>query len=183
MFLSILRVLFGFALACLAAGLTKVVYAYGLDALMNGTDETITKALELTALTATHHMLFSAPFALVAAAIGEWMSIRSFLYYVLAGLAISMAGYAAIYNGEIQGQATLGNSYALTAYLTTGLIAGLTYWLFSGRKAGDAPAEPVNFSRPSGKAAPKPVAKTTVATKPSVPTSTKPANGAPGKRA
>jgi hypothetical protein len=181
MFLSILRVLFGFALACLAAGLTKVIFAFGLDNLLNGTDEQMTKALEYTALTATHHMLFSAPFALVVAAVGEWLSIRSWLYYVIAATAISVAGLTAIYAGEAGGPASVGNQYAITAYAVTGMIAGMVYWLFSGRKAGDDPVEPVNFSRPSGR-------PTVAQQKGAVPSAgsksaAKPTTGPSGKRA
>ncbi len=174
MFLSILRVLLGFALACLAAGLTKVIFAFGLDNL----DES---ALERTALIATHLMLFSAPFALVVAAVGEWLSIRSWLYYVLAAMVISLAGIFAIYQGEGAGQASVGNQYAVMAYAVTGMVAGIVYWLFSGRKAGDDPVEPVNFNRPSG----KPTVAQQKGTVPPAGKSTlagKPANGTPGKR-
>lgn len=151
MFLSIMRVLFGFVLACLAAGLTKVVFAFGFDPFINGNDEQVGRMLEYTALTATHHVLFAAPFALVVAAFGEWLSIRSWFYYSLAALVISLAGQSAIYTGEVAGQATIGNQFAVTAYAVTGLVGGLVYWLLAGRKAGDDPVDPVSFQRPSGK--------------------------------
>ena len=90
--------------------------------------------------------MFSAPFALVAAAIGEWQSIRSWVYYALAGLAIAIAGFIAIHFGETGGANSIVNQYAIIAYLCAGLVGGWVYWLFSGRYAGD-PAEAADPAR------------------------------------
>lgn len=144
MFLSILRVLFGFVVACLAAALTKVAFVTDLA---TATDEQLAEAGHLALLVATHHALFGAPFALVAAAIGEWLGIRSLLYYLLAGMAISALGWVALYHGEALGQATIANQYAVAAFVLAGLFAGLVYWLLAGRWAGDAPAAR-DFERP-----------------------------------
>ena len=88
-------------------------------------------------MAATHSAVFSAPFALVAAAIGEWQSIRSWVYYALAGIAISIAGFIALYSGETSGPNSIVNQYATIAYLCSGLVGGWVYWLVSGRMAGD----------------------------------------------
>lgn len=181
MLLSILRVLFGFVLACLAAGLSKVLFAFGIDSVISGSDEQLMKVLEYTALTATHHVLFAAPFALVAAAVAEWLSLRSWIYYVIAGLAISLAGVYAVFQGEPQGAASIGNQYAITAYVVTGLVAGLTYWLFAGRRAGDDPVDPVNFERPSGKPAPARLASPAKGSVPASSTGSK-QSAAPGSK-
>lgn len=140
MIVSIFRVLFGFVLACLAAGIVKLGFALPNEVVTDDVDK-LMSAAELAALTATHSGVFAAPFALVAAAIGEWQSIRSWVYYTLSGIAIAVAGFIALYSGETTGQATIVNSYGLAAYLTAGLVGGLTYWLIAGRLAGE-PLDP-----------------------------------------
>lgn len=152
MFTSILRVLAGFALACLAAALTKVAFVTDLA---TANDEQLAQAGQLALLAATHHALFGAPFALVAAAIGEWLGIRSLFYYLLAGVVISMLGWTALYQGEALGDATVANQFALTAFVLAGLFAGLVYWLCAGRWAGETPAH-ADFERPKT----TPIAKT-----------------------
>jgi hypothetical protein len=137
MILSILRVLVGFVLTCLAAGATQVAFAVGPQAIFpTGEDRRI---LEWILLTATHSAVFAAPFALIAASIGEWQGVRSVFYYAAAGIAIALAGFAAQYQSELPGQASIINTYAFATYATTGLVAGLAYWLTSGRYAGDGP--------------------------------------------
>jgi hypothetical protein len=84
--------------------------------------------------------VFSAPFALIAVALGEWQGIRSWLYYVLAGIGIAGAGFFAQYTGEPDG-ATIVNDYALRAFLVTGVVAGLVYWAVAGRRAGGREAD------------------------------------------
>lgn len=136
MIVSIFRVLFGFVLACLAAGVVQLAFALPTDVLTDDVDK-LMAAGELAALTATHSGVFAAPFALVAAAIGEWQSIRNWFYYTLSGIAIAVAGFIALYSGEATGQATIVNSYALAAYLCAGLVGGLVYWLIAGRLSGE----------------------------------------------
>jgi hypothetical protein len=145
MFLSILRVLFGFLVAALAAGAVQLAFAMPNDVL---TDDIyrLASAAEHAALTATHSGVFAAPFALVAAAIGEWQSIRSWVYYALSGIAIAIAGFIALYSGEATGQPTIVNNYALAAFLSAGLTGGMTYWSLAGRWAGE-PLEPTHRMR------------------------------------
>lgn len=137
MFRSIVRVLAGFVAACLVAGAIQVLFALTPAALIAGSSEQLSRATEWMLLAATHSAVFSAPFALVAAAIGEWRSIRSWTYYALVGLAIAVAGFTAQYQAEVAGQPSVANNYALTAFLTTGFVGGFAYWLTSGRRAGD----------------------------------------------
>lgn len=136
MIMSVLRVLVGFALACIAGALIKLGFSTPNDVLTDDPDK-LSWSLEQVLLAATHSAVFSAPFALVAAAIGEWQSIRSWVYYALAGIAIAIAGYIAIYSGETAGPNSIVNQYATIAYLCSGLVAGWVYWLISGRNAGD----------------------------------------------
>ena len=135
------RVVIGFAAACLAAAYTKLLFA-------------ITPA-ELSALPADQAAdriawiadkgwqfailfgLFALPFAIVALAIAEWRGLRSWTYYALVALGIALVGYVAQWQSETSNVAfTVVANYALTSFLTTGFMAGLFYWLFSGRLAG-----------------------------------------------
>lgn len=146
MIVSVLRVLVGFALACLVAALVQLGFASPSDILT--TDSTrLAWTGEQVLLIATHSGVFSAPFALVAAAIGEWQGIRNWVYYVLAAVAIAIAGFIAVYAGESPGPSSIVNAYALRAYLCAGLAAGLTYYVTAGRSAGEPPTDAT--SRPS----------------------------------
>ena len=87
----------------------------------------------------THSAVFSAPFALIGAVFGEWQRIGSWMYYVLVAIAIAGIGFVAQSWTETLGEATIINSYAVTAFLLTGFVAGFVYWLFSGRFAGHKP--------------------------------------------
>ncbi len=139
MFARMFRVLFGFVLACLAAGLTIVLFVTTPAELISASSEAgpdaLTSSGVLALAAATHSAIFSAPFALIGAAFGEWRRIGSWIYYALAGVVIAGIGFAAQYSSESGGQASIFNNYALTAFLTTGLVSGLVYWLFSGRFA------------------------------------------------
>lgn len=136
MLLSIFRVLFGFVLGCLGAGIVQLAFALPNEVLTDDIDQ-IAAAAELAALTATHTGVFAAPFALVAAAIGEWQSIRTWVFYGLSGIAIAIAGFIALYSGETGGQATIVNSYALATFLSAGVTGGFIYWLVAGRLSGE----------------------------------------------
>ena len=140
MIISVFRVLVGFVLACLVGALVQLAFATPNDVLTDDADR-LSWTGEHMLLIATHSAVFSAPFALVAAAIGEWQSIRSWVYYALSGIAIAIAGFIALYSGETTtGANTIVNNYALATYLCAGLVGGLAYWLVSGNYAGD-PAE------------------------------------------
>ena len=136
----ILRVLIGFALAALAAGLTKVLFAITPAQLSSLPADVLydrlSKVGEWALLAAIHSAIFAAPFALVGAAIGEWRHLRDWSYYALVAMAIAIIGYLAQYSSEAVGHPTVINNYAMTAYLTTGFVSGVVYWLFSGRFAG-----------------------------------------------
>ena len=144
---TLLRLLFGFIVACLVGGAVKVAFALTPLQIVTDDPERLAQMGLLTLFAATHIAVFSAPFALVVAALGEWRGIRSWAYYALAGLGIAIAGFAVQYSSEAPGQSTIVNNYALTAFLTAGLLGGIGYWLFAGRGAGgksvqDASATP-----------------------------------------
>lgn len=132
--------LVAFIWACLAAGFTKALFATTPAELASLPPEIagdrFARVVESGIFAAAQSLLFSAPFALVAAAISEWRRLRNWTYYALVGVAISLIGYLAQYSSELPGQPTIINNYALTAFLTAGFLGGLAYWLVAGRWAG-----------------------------------------------
>lgn len=166
MFRMLIRVLFGFILACLIAALAQVLFVITPDELVTLPAEALTTRTGqvgiLALVAATHFAIFAAPFALVVAAFAEWQAIRGWAFYVLAGLAIALAGFLAQYTSEVQGQATIVNNYALRAFLTTGFVGGLVYWLVAGRGAGGPMATAdVAETRPAEAKEEEPVPATT----------------------
>ncbi|MEM9356124.1 MAG: hypothetical protein AAGB04_07920 [Pseudomonadota bacterium] len=161
---GLLRVIFGFVLSCLAAGAVQVLFAVTPTELADAGWEYWNQGGVWVLESATIFAVFAAPFAAVSALISEWFGIRSFAYHGFVGIAIAIAGFGLITTGEAEGVPTIVNSYAMAAFLTTGLVAGFTYWLFSGRFAyrpdvddddgQDVPRTVTDRSGPSGLASP-----------------------------
>jgi hypothetical protein len=129
----VLRVLGGLALAGLAAGLAITLFIYTPFELLEAGGDKLAEAGLLALAAATHSAVFAAPFALLAAAIGEWRRFGGWLYYLLAGIAIAGLGFLAQCWTLGGGDVSIANAYAGVAFLATGGVAGLVYWLFSGR--------------------------------------------------
>jgi hypothetical protein len=148
--ITLLRVLFGFIIACLVAGVTTVAFVVTPADLANlpaeAQPERLGNAGVLALLASTHSAIFAFPFAVIAIAIAEWARLRAWIYYVIAGLAIALGGFAAEYLNEVAGQPSIFNDYALRTFLVVGVLSGLAYWLVAGRRAGgkrgDAPPPP-----------------------------------------
>ena len=138
--ITLLRVLFGFIIACLVAGVTTVAFVVTPADLVNLPAEAqldrLGNAGVLALLAATHSAIFAFLFAFIAIAIAEWSRVRSWIYYVVAGLVIALAGFAAEYLSEVAGQPSIFNYYALRAFLAVGVLSGLAYWLVAGGRAG-----------------------------------------------
>ena len=152
----ILRVLIGFVFASLAAGAALVLFVYTPVELAADAGDRVQEAGLLTLYAATHSAVFAAPFALIGAAIGEWRGISSWTYYALVGVLIAALGFFAQYWSETgAGPTSILNSYALSAFLVAGLVAGLVYWLLSGQYAGDpVESEPAAETKPPAAPAP-----------------------------
>ena len=152
----ILRMIFGFALACLAAGLTLVLFIFTPPELIGPQNERLSEAGLLSLAAATQIAMFSALLALIGAGFGEWQRIGSWMYYVLVAIVIASIGFLAQSWGEAQGAASIVNNYAATAFLLTGFVAGLVYWLFAGRfaRGGDREPEVILPSTPKPAASP-----------------------------
>ncbi len=132
---AVLRVLIGFAVACVVAGFVQVLFAVTPAELVVAGDDRLGEAATWGLLSATQIAVFAAPFALLAAVISEWQGIRSFAYHAIVAMAISVAGFGLIHATESASEASIVNSYAMAAYLTSGFVGGLVYWLCAGRSA------------------------------------------------
>jgi drug/metabolite transporter (DMT)-like permease len=147
-----LRVIFGCALAYLAVGLTLVSFIYTpLEMASAPTGDRASEAGLLSLAVATHSARYTGWLALIGMGFGEWRRIGSWMYYVLVAIAIAAIGFLAQFWAEAQGEASIVNNYAATAFLLTGFVAGLVYWLFAGRFAGRRDREPeiISPARPA----------------------------------
>jgi hypothetical protein len=149
----VVRILLGFVVACLVAGAVTVAFiitpADIASLPVEARGEQLATAGLLSLKAATHSAIFSFLFALIVIAIAEWYAIRSWIYYALCGVAISVGGFAALHSQEVEGYPTILNDYALRAYLTVGLLGGLAYWLVAGRRAGGRRADAVASKEPA----------------------------------
>jgi MFS family permease len=165
--LTILRVLVGFVVACLAGALTTLLFVHTPEEVVTwltslppedrGQRFSVFGLLWLAA--ATQSAVFSALFAFVAAVVAEWRGVRAWTYYAIVGILIALLGFGAQWLTEPTGQnwSVVNSHYPFVAFLTTGFVAGFVYWMVAGRHAGGVPK-----ALPSPIAdAPKPVAKET----------------------
>lgn len=140
MLLSVIRVLVGFAVACFVAAVTMVLFVLTPSEIASlppdVASDRIGRGLQLAYAVAVQVALFSAPFFIVAAGLGEALRNRNWTYYVVAALVIAGLAFFAQLSTERTGQSTIFNNYALTAFLTSGFVSGLFYWMVSGRRAG-----------------------------------------------
>ena len=92
----VLRVIIGFAVACLAAGLAMVLFVYTpAEMASEPASDRFAEAGMLTLFAATQSAVFAAPFAFIGAGFGEWQKISAWLYYTLVAIAIAGVGFLA----------------------------------------------------------------------------------------
>jgi hypothetical protein len=137
MVVSLFRIVLGFALAALVAAIVQIAFALTPSALLTDRADELAALGILLLRTTTQLARFAVAFAVVVAIIGEWQGVRSLVFYAMSGIAISVVGFIAQYSSESAGQPTIVNNYALAAYLTSGLMGGIVYWLCAGRYAGN----------------------------------------------
>ncbi|HZT49159.1 MAG TPA: hypothetical protein VFA64_14380 [Hyphomicrobiaceae bacterium] len=132
----VLRVIFGFVVACLAAGLTMVLFVYTpLEIATEAGADRVSEIALLALAAATHSAVFAAPFALIGAVFGEWQRIGGWLYYAVVAVAIAAVGFLAQFWPESGAAGSFLSGYAVAAFVVTGLVSGIVYWLFAGRFA------------------------------------------------
>jgi hypothetical protein len=134
MFRSLLRIVSGYAVACLVAGATQAAFVVEPGVFVEGPETAAAGGL-LIAMAATQTAIFSLPFAGIGIPLTEWFRWRGWLTFVLLGGVIALTAYGVALAGEAGG-ATLWNDYALKAFLTAGVSGGLGYWIVAGRYAG-----------------------------------------------
>jgi len=85
---------------------------------------------------------FAAPFALIAAVMGEMKSYRSWSYYTLCGAGLAVLGYLIWQESRAAPTGSSSDDFNLLAYaafVIAGAIGGLVYWYLAGSRAGSAP--------------------------------------------
>jgi hypothetical protein len=156
---SVLRVLLGFVVACLAAGLTMVLFVYTpVELATERAGDRVGEALLLSLAAATQSAIFAAPFAFIAAGFAEWQRIGSWLYYAIIAIVIACIGFLAQFWAETGTQPSIVNGYAVTAFVVTGLASGLAYWFCAGRFAAGTGDDPGQEVIPPPRSAPQPKA-------------------------
>jgi hypothetical protein len=139
MFVRVIRVLIGFALASLAAAVTLVLFVYApaewasLPADLSG--ERLSEAGFFALVVTPHIAVYAALPVLAGVIFAEARKIAGCTFYALAGIGTAAAGFLVFHLSEAPDQATILQNYALIAFLTAGLVGGLAYWVFSGRFA------------------------------------------------
>lgn len=136
----LLRTLFGFFAAMLAFAVSQVLFVLPLSELVAmeqaARGERVIEMGVLVLRAATHSAIFSAGFALIAILVAVWQHLRDWTYYATIGMIVSLGGFLAQYASENATQPTILNNYALIAFMTSGAVGGLVYWMFAGRHAG-----------------------------------------------
>jgi hypothetical protein len=145
--MRIVRIVIGYALACVAAAAALVLFVY-TPAELATVPARLSEAGFFTLFVAPYLALFAALPALVGVVVGELRGIATWGYHAVVGLAIAALGFLTQHFTEGPGEATILHNYALTAFLTAGLIGGLAYWLVSGRFAARPHTEVTNPSMP-----------------------------------
>lgn len=136
----IIRVIFGFVLASMAAGLALVLFVNTPSEMPEWTSQRYAETGLWALAVGTQAAIFAAPFAFIGTLYAEWRGISSATYAVILGLLIAMIGFAAHYAGDGPG-ADL-STYALSAFVAAGAVGGFVYWYLSGRFANATPASP-----------------------------------------
>lgn len=146
----IIRVLFGFIVACMAAGLALVLFVHTPAEFPEWPADKFAETGILALAVGTQAVIFAAPFAFIGTVYSEWRGISSATYSVVLGILIALLGFAVQYSGETGGPDSIVNVYAIVAFVVTGFVGGLVYWLLSGRSA-TASTPPADEGNKDGK--------------------------------
>ncbi|MFZ5732439.1 MAG: hypothetical protein ACOY4O_06880 [Pseudomonadota bacterium] len=135
--IRIIVIFFAFCVACFAAGaviVMAVIFPEWSDVRLGLDDGTF-------AIITTVGFVFVSGFALlpaiVAAVITEGLSIRSVLFYAVAGAVVGAICYLGMANFDAATMTVHGLVRRELEVMTgAGVIAGLVYWMIAGRNAG-----------------------------------------------
>ena len=136
-----LRVLIGFAAACVAASTTALLFAvtpaelFALpwDAAVDRIGWIADTSWKLAILFAMVAVLPALPAILS----GERRTVRGWRYYALIGMGIAIVGYGAQAITTLTSTPLMAVAYTALAYSMTGVVAGSIYWMIAGRLAGE----------------------------------------------
>jgi hypothetical protein len=145
--MRILRIVIGYALACIVAAATLVLFVY-TPAELATMPARFSEAAWFSLFVAPYLALFAAVPALVGIVLGELRGIATWGYHAVVGLIIAALGFLSQHFMEAPGEASILHNYALTAFLAAGLVGGLAYWLISGRFASRHHADVTNAPAP-----------------------------------
>jgi hypothetical protein len=152
----IFRILIGYSVACLGAAYLKLLFAITPAELASLPSDVaadrIADVVNYGWRFAVLFGLFVLPFAVVTIAFAEWRGVRKGPFYVLAGLGFALVGFLAQLSSEGPGAATVMHAYALSAYASSGLLAGISYWMISGRHAGSRASHPAPMALEAARA-------------------------------
>lgn len=155
MIVRFFQIVFGYVLACLAAGFVLALYATApadpSGIVSELTSDRLRTSTRLALSVATHIAVYVAPVAIFPILVAEFLGLRGWLYAVFGGLGVSVAAFLAQFAAEAPAGATILNNYALAAFITAGICGGLIYWLVAGGESGSEPndkaAESVRFDQ------------------------------------
>ena len=133
---ALFRVVAGFCLASLAAGLVQTAWIVLPDTGMLLKNSLVWTTLFLMGSVKT--AVFAAPLALTLFLLSERGGWRTWCLYSAAGAAIGVAGYLTHLAGDIP-LISFWQDGPFWVLLVAGLAGGSVYWSVSGRKAGHTP--------------------------------------------
>jgi hypothetical protein len=145
--MRIVRIVIGYALACMVAAAALVLFVY-TPAELATIPARASEAGFFALFVAPYLALFAALPALVAVTFAELRGIATWGYHAVVGLIIAALGFLTQHFMEAPGEATILHNYALTAFLAAGLVGGLAYWLVSGQFAARPHTEVTNHATP-----------------------------------
>jgi hypothetical protein len=130
------RHMLAFFAACLAAGVTQVLFIVTPADLVALSGEELSRRLGavamLTGLATVQAAVFAAPIVLLAAALARPLRPQGWPKAMLAGAILGLAGFFVRHAAPPDVVLAL-HGYALLACLTAGLTGGLAYWLVASR--------------------------------------------------
>lgn len=155
-----LRMLAGYLLASIGAAMVLGMFAFAppsFDQFMDRIGEVAENAWSVIWYLAGAIAFFGAVPAIIALLYAEHHKIRTWLYYELVGAAVAVLAYWLAHGTELTPARGEGNLYSTIAFLVSGAVLGLLYWLFAGRYAGQdhALVPPAGGIRPGPTPAPK----------------------------
>lgn len=129
----------GYAVAAFAASAFLNVLLYGsLDLTPDEAAGALTGSIAFTIpVVAVFVAYFAFVPSIVAILAGELLGRRDWLFYALAGAAVSLVMLVGLFGAGPGQDGTMVYARLSATVLGAGIVAGVTYWLVAGRMAGE----------------------------------------------